>query len=114
MKSRVLKSLSWVFALACIALLPMALVAQDTAKPAAKAYAMDSPSKWDFMVGYSYLAPHGTVVNPGTGLGAQYDAINYGAIISAARFFDNYVGIQIEGDAHTESQDPTRYARHQH
>ncbi len=64
MISRVSKSVSWVFALACVALLPIALVAQDTAKPAANAPATDSPSKWDIFVGYSYLAPKGTVVSP--------------------------------------------------
>ena len=39
--------------------------AQD--KPAAKPPAEPSPSRWDIFVGYSYLAPHGTVQVPQAG-----------------------------------------------
>jgi len=63
-----------------------------------------SPSRMDVFLGYSYLAPHGTVNTPiiptGTSTGntfsANYSAINYGAIGSFAYYFNRYVGGQIE------------------
>jgi hypothetical protein len=98
---RVSKSLSLVLALASVACMPLALAAQDSAKPAAKTAASDSPSKWDIFAGYSYLAPKGTITNTG---GTQYGAVNYGAIGSVARYFNNYVGVQGEGDVHALKQ----------
>ena len=61
MHSHFLKSWSRVFALAVLASVTVALVAQDAPKPAPKASQFDSPSRWDFFAGYSYLAPKGTV-----------------------------------------------------
>ncbi len=58
----------------------------------------DSASRWDVFLGYSYLAPHGTVttsVPPGT-ISNSYSAINYGGIGSVSYFFNRYVGGQIE------------------
>jgi hypothetical protein len=78
--------------------------AQDAAKPAPKAAASDSPSKWDIFVGYSYLAPHGSVQGIG-GPPNSYQSIDWGSIISGARYFDNHFGIEVIGDAHTESED---------
>jgi ribosomal protein S11 len=104
MNFRLLKSVSRVAALVCVALVPVAMLGQDSAKPAAKAPASDSPSKWDIFLGYSYLAPHGTVTKPG-GNPEAYNSIDWGGILSVARYFNNYVGVQIEGDEHTESQD---------
>jgi hypothetical protein len=92
MYGRVLKSLSGIVALVCLALVPAALTAQDSAKPAASP--TDNPSKWDVFLGYSYLAPHGTVN------GTTFNAINYGAIGSVARYFNKYVGAQVEIDEH--------------
>jgi hypothetical protein len=92
MYGRVLKSLSGIAALVCLAALPVALAAQDSAKPAAPS--TDNPSKWDIFLGYSYLAPHGTVN------GTPFNAINYGAIGSLARYFNKYVGVQAEVDEH--------------
>lgn len=89
----------------------IAVVAQDAPKPAAKPSAADSPSRWDIFAGYSYLAPKGTVevLQPGgvTTLPMQYTAIDKGAILSAAYFFNKYVGAQIETSTHgTLSNDP--------
>jgi hypothetical protein len=92
MYGRVLKSLSGIAALVSLALIPVTLVAQDAAKPAAPS--ADNPSKYDIFLGYSYLAPHGTVD------GVTFNAINYGAIGSVARYFNKYVGAQIEIDEH--------------
>jgi hypothetical protein len=84
MISRVLKSVSWFLALVCLVSIPLALGAQDSAKPAAKAAAGDSPSKWDIFLGYSYLSPNGSVPIAPSICGrcgmtsASYDAVNVG------------------------------------
>jgi hypothetical protein len=98
MHSRVLKFVSLVSALAFAAILPMAVAAQDSSKTAAKAAADDSPSKWDIFAGYSYLAPHGQV---GT---TEAQSINYGSILSVARYFNKYAGLQLEADEHIPNQ----------
>ncbi len=106
MYSRVLKSASRIALLAFVALVPVALVAQGAAKPATKGvpYTGDSPSRWDVFAGYSYLAPIGTVntlqgdyvtVEP-----FSYNSIDYGAIASVARYFNNYFGIEAKGTFH--------------
>jgi hypothetical protein len=91
-----------VLVLACVTLMPEALVAQESAKPVTKAQAADSPSKWDIFAGYSYLAPKGTVndVYPAK-------AINYGVIGSVSRYFNNYAGVQGEGDIHNDGNETT-------
>jgi len=109
MYSRVSKSLSWILALGVAVSLPISLAAQDPAKPAAKAAATDdSPSKWDIFAGYSYLAPHGTAGN-GDGTTFTAQSVNYGAILSVARYFNNYVGVQLEADEHILNQTPYSY-----
>lgn len=104
MYSRVSKSLSRVLVLATMALLPAALVAQDSARPEAKSAAGDSASRWDIFAGYSYLAPKGTVQVPQsdgvTTNPVSYKSANSGAIASGAYFFNKYVGAQVEGSAH--------------
>ena len=110
MSSRVSKSLSRVFAVAILGLLPVALAAQDTAKPAAKPVQEDSATRWDIFAGYSYIAPHGTIVTPEGGLNqaVPYSAITGGGIVSVARYFNRFVGVEGVGDVHTEdeSQNP--------
>jgi hypothetical protein len=105
MHSRVLRSLSCVLTLGVVALLPVALAAQDSAKPAPKAATEDSPSKWDIFAGYSYLSPHGTA-GGGTPDAFTGQSIDYGAIFSVARYFNNYVGVQLEADEHILNQTP--------
>jgi outer membrane protein OmpA-like peptidoglycan-associated protein len=103
MCSRVLKSVNLVFALACVVLLPLALVAQDAAKPAAKTSAADSPSRWDIFAGYSYLAPKGEVQvlqSDGTTVPVSFKASNWGMIASGAYYFNNYIGGQVEVAEH--------------
>jgi hypothetical protein len=106
MHSHFLKSVFRVLALSIVALMPVALGAQVTATSTGKVSAADSPSKWDIFLGYSYLAPKGTVTSPG-GSPYSYDSINYGAIFSVARYFNKNVGLQIEGDIHSVSESPT-------
>ncbi|MFC5864685.1 hypothetical protein ACFPT7_20420 [Acidicapsa dinghuensis] len=88
-----------VAAAACM--LPFAALAQD--KPAAKPPA-DSASRWDIFLGYSYLAPHGTVEalqpNSGQTLPFSYQSVNWGAIGSGAYYFNRYIGAQAEVSVH--------------
>jgi len=86
------------------AVLPLALAAQDSAKPATTASSQDSPSKWDIFAGYSYLAPHGTVVTEDGGYTTTLQSIDYGSILSVARYFNKYVGVQLEADEHILNQ----------
>jgi hypothetical protein len=94
MNARVSKYVSLVFFLTLVALVPLSLGAQDSAKPAAKAPAGDSPSRWDIFLGYSALIPNAKVNGYG------YNAIDYGTIASVTRYFNNHVGLQFEGDVH--------------
>ena len=66
-----------------------------------------SASKIDIFLGYSYLAPHGSVTIPyGSNIGVNgpvsYSAINEGAIGSVSYFFDRYVGAQVEFASHPD------------
>jgi hypothetical protein len=81
--------------------MPLALAAQDSAKPAMAASPEDSPSKWDIFAGYSYLAPHGTV---GSANVLTAKSINYGSILSVARYFNKYAGLQLEVDEHIPNE----------
>jgi hypothetical protein len=106
MHPHLLKSWSRVFALALLALLPVALVAQEAAKPAPKSsYSYsDSPSRWDIFAGYSYLAPKGTInvlqTDGVTTLPETFKSMNSGILGSGAYYFNKYVGAQVEGGAH--------------
>ena len=103
MFSRFVKSANLVLALAVAASMPIALGAQDSAKPMAKASAEDSPSRWDIFAGYSYLSPHGTIT-PDNGAAIHYHGINYGVVGSVAYYFNKYLGVQGEGDVHALSE----------
>lgn len=106
MHSHVLKSLSRVFAWTLVALVSGSLVAQEASKPAPPRSNSweDNPSRWDIFLGYSYLAPKGTVdvLQPGgvTTLPQSYKSMNWGIIGSGARYFNKYVGLQFEGATH--------------
>jgi hypothetical protein len=102
MSGRVLRSFSRVIALALVAIVPVALAAQSSAKPAD-----DSPSKWDIFAGYSYIAPRGYIETPIDGVGTvnvPYDAIASGVQFSIARYFNEYAGAEFVGDAHLQSE----------
>ena len=105
MHSHVLRSLCRGFAVAMLAAMPVALVAQDAPKPAATtAFPGESPSRWDIFAGYSYLAPKGTVnvLQPDgvTVLPQTFKSMNYGIIGSGAYYFNKYVGGQVEVATH--------------
>ena len=103
MYSQTLKSLCQVLVVTCVAVMPVALAAQDAAKPASKASREYSPSKWDIFTGYSYLAPKGTVNVPlpsGQVLPFSYKSVNVGGLFSGAYFFNKFVGAQAEFGFH--------------
>jgi len=104
MHSHFLKCWGRVFTLAVITAVPVALAAQEAPKPAPKMSQGDSPSRWDFFAGYSYLAPKGTVdtLQPDgtTVLPQSFKAMNQGIIGSGAYFFNKYMGGQVETAAH--------------
>lgn len=92
----------------CAMLLGMAAATGQTTSSVPSAPAPKSlepsPSRWDVFMGYSYLAPHGTVTTsvPPLTYSTNYSAINYGAIGSVAYFFNRYVGGQIEYANHPD------------
>ena len=89
-------------ALVSFALLPLALVAQ--AKPVATS-ALEGLPRWDIFLGYSYLAPSGTITGTNSSeYGRTYGQINLGEIVSVSRYFNRYVGLQAEGDLHQEAE----------
>jgi outer membrane protein OmpA-like peptidoglycan-associated protein len=62
-------------------------------------------SRIDVFLGYSYLAPKGSVATPqadGTTFSDSYSSINAGAIGSVAYYFNKYVGGQIEYANHPD------------
>jgi hypothetical protein len=86
---------------AAATMMSLSAFAQD--KPAAKPPAEPSPSRWDIFVGYSYLAPHGTVQVPQSGgnlVPYDYSSVNYGGLFSGAYFFNKYIGAQAELGIH--------------
>ena len=86
------------------------MAAQNAPKPANKADVTDPASKWDIFGGYSYIAPHATIVTPldGQNLAVPYTAITGGGIVSVARYFNRHLGVEAVGDIHleNESQNP--------
>lgn len=98
-----LKSVCRTLAFASLALAPMTMTAQDTAKPASKTNPSDYASRWDIFTGYSYLAPKGTVNVPqpsGITLPFDYNAVNVGGLFSGAYYFNKWVGVQAEYGLH--------------
>jgi len=66
-----------------------------------------STSRMDVFMGYSYIAPHGTVSTPepsGVNTDLNYSSINYGAIGSFAYYFNRYVGGQVEYANHPNGE----------
>ena len=100
-------SLSRILLVACaVGLGSSSLYGQDATKPAAAPPAAPI-SRIDVFLGYSYLAPHGTITTPlpdGTTLPATYSSVDYGAIGSVSYFFNKYVGGQIEIGVHPDGQ----------
>lgn len=103
MHVRVFRNLSSVIALACLAIVPQIVSAQSA--PAAKGSSDTSPSRWDIFLGYSYLAPSGSVTTQTNStttptVTASYDAVNVGGLFSGAYFFNKNIGVQAEYAIH--------------
>ncbi len=83
----------------------------STPKPAAPVAPTAPPvSRIDVFLGYSYLAPHGTVTTTdgaGNAYPAQYRAADYGAIGSVAYFVNKYVGGVAEYADHSLGKNDT-------
>jgi outer membrane protein OmpA-like peptidoglycan-associated protein len=65
---------------------------------------MKPVSRIDIFAGYSYLAPHGQVTEfnaAGASITDNYQAVDVGAIGSAAFFFNKYAGLVVEYADHT-------------
>ena len=101
MHSQMKRTVSRALASAVLILAPYAMSGQGAAK--VPSYG-DSPSRWDIFAGYSYLGPHDTVdvLQPDrvTVDAVSYKAIDMGVIVSAARYFNKYVGVQAETSQH--------------
>jgi outer membrane protein OmpA-like peptidoglycan-associated protein len=86
------------------------LYGQSTAPAAAPA---EAPiSRVDIFTGYSYIAPKGNVttgLNNGTTFTSNFDAIDAGALVSGAYYFNKYVGGQIELGFHPQSKNDGGY-----
>jgi hypothetical protein len=99
---RVFPYVERLLAIAVLVLTPIGVAAQAAA--AGHGPSNQSPSRFDIFAGYSYLSPHGTVdvIRPNGGANApySYDAVNAGAILSGAYFFNRFVGIQVETAEH--------------
>jgi hypothetical protein len=106
MLSRPKGSLSRILLVACaVGLGSSSFYGQDTTPKAAAAPAAAPISRIDVFLGYSYLAPHGTINTPapdGTTFPATYSSVDYGAIASANYFFNKYVGAQVEFGIHPD------------
>ena len=105
MRIGVLKSVGRVLALVTVAALPVAMAAQTAVSGTGKDSSSTQPSRWDIFLGYSYLAPKGTVntVQPNaqqTPVSASFDAVNAGGLFSGAYFFNKYAGVQVEVGVH--------------
>jgi len=107
MFSRFSKITRLALTVACASVMPIAIAAQDSAQspaapapaPAPKASSAPAPSKWDLFAGFSYLAPKGKLIDNGV-MQDNAKSITCCADVSLARYFTNYVGVQIEGDFH--------------
>jgi len=105
MEIRVLKSVGRILALVSVAALPAVMAAQSAPSGHSSGPGNSSPSRWDIFLGYSYLAPKGTVntIQPNvaqTPVSASYDSVNLGGLFSGAYFFNRYVGLQVEFGVH--------------
>jgi hypothetical protein len=101
MQTDFVKSVSRVLSLVSLFLIPVVLTAQ--AGPSARGTTNSNPSRWDIFVGYSYLAPKGSVSTTqpnGVPVTASYDAVNVGGLGSGAYFFNRFVGVQAEYGIH--------------
>src|SRR5271165_2320235 len=111
MLSRPKGSLSRILLVACaVGLGSLSLYGQSSAPPSAPG--APPISRIDIFMGYSYLAPHGTIYTPltnGSIIPDTYGSVNAGAIASGAYWFNKYVGGQIELGFHPSGNNDSAY-----
>ena len=97
MLSRVFSKLSGVLLVGCAVGIGASAVYAQSTTPAAPP---EAPiSRVDIFAGYSYIAPKANVATTqpdGTTFTSNMDAVDYGALLSGAYYFNKYVGGQIE------------------
>ncbi len=116
MQASLLRSLSRMMVAFCALGVGTAALAQTTASgtpssaptPAAPALNQNNPSRVDVFLGYSYLAPHGSLKNQLFG-NTPFSSVDYGAIGSATYFFNKYFGAQLELAAHPNGKNDDFY-----
>lgn len=103
MYCRVLKTVSRLLSIALLIAAPVALAAQASQAAKGNNSSDQYASRWDIFIGYSYLAPKGTVDVPqpsGPAVPFSYNAVDVGGLFSGAYFFNRHVGAQIEFGEH--------------
>jgi len=101
MHARVSRFASRIAAVSMLTLLPV-VVSGQSGSPS-RGTENESPSRVDIFVGFSYLAPNGTVQVPqagGSPTPFSYNAVNVGVIASGAYYFNRYLGVQAEAAEH--------------
>src|SRR5271154_981099 len=105
MLSRVFNKLSGILLVGCTVGIGASSVYGQSTAPAAPP---EAPiSRIDIFTGYSYIAPKDSVstsLNNGTIFTSNMDAIDAGALISGAYYFNKYVGGQVEAGFHPQSK----------
>jgi OmpA family len=118
MFSRVSKITRMALTVACASVMPIAIAAQESAQPPAaptpapKAASANYPSKWDLFAGFSYLAPKGKLIDNGT-YTDDAKSVTCCVDVSLARYFTNFVGLQVEGDFHKDGGNYTAVVHNQ-
>ncbi len=110
MLSRVFSKLSGILLVGCTIGIGASSVYGQSTAPAAPP---EAPiSRIDIFTGYSYIAPKGNVqtqLNNGTTFTGNFDAVDAGALISGAYYFNKYVGGQVEAGFHPQSKNDGGY-----
>src|SRR5579862_3968047 len=110
MLSRVFSKLSGVLLVGCTVGIGASAVYAQSTTPAAPA---EAPiSRVDIFTGYSYIAPKGHVntnLPDGTTFTSNMDAVDKGALVSGAYYFNKYVGGQVEIGLHPQDKNDGGY-----
>ena len=108
MFARTARYVCCLFALVCVASIPLVLNAQ-VATAVKTASSRDIAAKWDIFAGYSYLSPHATVntrLNYTTTLPFSDVPVNGEAIMSIAHYYRPHWGVEFSGDVHLQNDYP--------
>jgi hypothetical protein len=112
MHSRLLTSVSRILLVGCAVGIGASCTYAQTSSSTPAAPAEPPVSRIDVFLGYSYLAPKGSVATPltdGTTFSDSYSSVDYGAIGSVAYYFNKYVGGQVEFGAHPNGRNDQAY-----